>query len=157
MDPGPSKNLRQSSSSPSGTSRSSSSLSSAREPLEGLRGSGFFPSWGIHHCLRSERSLGNLFKRSRMLKKFSVTWGWVSGWRFETKVLKTHKSDVGETNYGRTYAASRRKNHRMSSCALSQVNVKVSRTVASSNGVGRSRDERGLGGHSSNPRIILLK
>jgi hypothetical protein len=64
--------------------------------LEDLRGRGFFPSWGIHHWLISEGSVGNDFKRSRMLKKFSATWGWVAGWYLETKVLKSGEKGVKE-------------------------------------------------------------
>jgi hypothetical protein len=115
VDSGSSKYLRQSSSSPSGISGSPSSSSSTAEPLEDLNGTGFFPSWGIHHSLISERSLGNLFERSRMLRKFSATWGRDSAWQLETKVLKGCQNDIKEVKGGITYAASRRKNHLISS------------------------------------------
>lgn len=114
VDSGSSKYLRQSSSSPSGTSGSSSS-SSTTEPLEDFSGAGFFPSWGIHHSLISERSPGNLFKRSRMLKKFSATWGWDSTWDLETKVLELCQRDIRGLKGSTTYVASRRKNHLISS------------------------------------------
>ena len=129
---GSSKNLRQSSS-PSASAAAASSSSSSSPPEEALfGGGGLVPSSSTHHEFSSAGFVGNVVSRSRTESRFPASWGASLCGCFETSSLGVRRqSRMHGMSLGRAHAASRKKNHRTSSCTLNQVLTKWSRTPAS--------------------------